>query len=152
MEFPIKAFEINGRGGERVKLDIVEVFGYPDEPSFRGGYDIRCSLEITAGAYTVRTDSYYSATGALAEFYTALKNCYDRLNGQALYNVYCAENDLELTVAFDMGKVYVHGSYREDMASKNRLDFELATDQSYFVEILRDLKKATELFVAIDKR
>lgn len=146
MEYPIKAFEIQGRGGESVKLEIVEVFGYPDQPSFRGGYDIRCDLEILAGAYSVRTDLYYSSTGALYDFYVALQKCYDKLNGKAIYNVYCAENDLDMEIVFDMGRVHITGRYRENIATQNSLYFEFDSDQSYFVEILRDLKKIVSTF------
>lgn len=36
MDFPIKVFEI-GSGQEIIKLEILEVFGFPNEPSFMGG-------------------------------------------------------------------------------------------------------------------
>lgn len=82
MNFPIKCFEIKGFKQERIKLEILEVFGFPDETSFRGGYDIRCNLEINAGIYACRTENYYSSTSALYDFYIALQNCYDNLTAR----------------------------------------------------------------------
>ena len=142
MDYPIKAFEIIGRNDERIKLEITEVYGYPEQTSFRGGYDVVCNLEITAGVYSVYSDHYYSSTGALYDFYTALQKCYDSLNGKAKYAVYCAENDLEFEVVFDQGRVEVIGSYsHDDPTSNNSLHFEFVSDQSYFVAVLNDLKK-----------
>ncbi|MDE7107923.1 MAG: hypothetical protein K2O39_06320 [Clostridiales bacterium] len=127
-------------------MEIIEVYGFPNGTSFRGGYDILCSLEITAEAYTVRSERYYSATGALYDFYVALQNAYDKLNGKAIYNVYCAENDLEFEVTFDNGKVKVSGSYQDNPHVKNVLSFEFISDQSYFKEVLNDLKKIVLMF------
>ena len=146
MDYPIKVFEINSPDGDCIKMEILEVYGFPNGTSFRGGYDILCSLEITAEAYTVRSERYYSATGALYDFYIALQNCYDKLNGKAIYNVYHAENDLDFEVNFDNGKVKVSGSYQDNPHVKNVLSFEFISDQSYFKEVLNDLKKIVLLF------
>lgn len=146
MEYPIKAFEITGRDNARIKLEITEVYDFPNLTSFRGGYDILCNLEITAGVYVMRTDRYYSSTGALYDFYTALKLRYDELNGKAVYHVYHAENDLDFEVVFEQGRVTITGSYRDDPVLKNSLDFEFISDQSYFTEVLNDLKKIIVAF------
>ena len=141
MNLPIKVFEIKGFGQERIKLEISEVFGFPDETSFRGGYDIRCNLEINAGIYTCRTEQYFSTTSAIYNFYVALQNCYDKLNGKAIYSVYCPENDLIFEAAFKQGQVKIEGTYRHDPSVKDVLTFEFNSDQSYFKEVLSDLKK-----------
>ena len=146
MDYPIKVFEIKGFGEESIKLEILEVFGFPNEISFRGGYDIRCNLEITSGLYTFRTEHYYSATSALYDFYVALLNCYNILNGKATYNVYCAENDFVFEVTFNLGQIKVNGKYKDDPIKKNFLNFEFGSDQSYFKEVLSDLKKIVLMF------
>lgn len=146
MEYPIKVFEIKGRGNECIKLEIAETFDFPKRTTFRGGYDIRCSLDITVGIYTAHTDHYYSSTGALYNFYVALQNCYSTLNGKAIYAVYMPENDLTIEVLFDEGRVEIKGQYRDNMVERTSLLFEFVSDQSYFNEVLRDLKKIVLAF------
>ena len=146
MEYPIKVFEI-GSGQERIKLEILEVFGFPKETSFRGGYDVKCNLEITAGVYACRTTNYYTATSALYDFYVALQDCYSKLNGKATYSVYCPENDLVIEVTFTpKGDVYINGKYHDNPPIKDILYFEFGTDQSYFKDVLSDLKKIVLTF------
>ena len=141
MEYPIKVFEI-GSGQECVKMEIVEAFGFPNTTSFRGGYDVRCKLEIRTGVYTCYTENYYTATSALYDFYIALQDCHDKLSGKATYSVYYPENDLVLEVEFTQkGAVYVNGKYHENPTINDILYFELVTDQSYFKDVLSDLKK-----------
>ncbi len=140
MEYPIKVFEIKGCEDESIKLEIVEVFGFPDETSFWGGYDVRCNLEIKVGVYTVRTE-HYSSTGSLYDFYIALLNYYNTLNGKAIYDAYMAEHDLTIEILFNQGQVEVKGQYRYDATKRTSLVFEFVSDQSYFNEVLRDLKK-----------
>ena len=146
MEYPIRVFEIKGYGNECIRLEIAETFGFPNETSFRGGYDVRCSLDITVGIYTAHTDHYYSSTGALYNFYIALQNCYNTLNGKAIYAVSMAENDLTMKVLFNKGKVEIKGHYRDNLAESTSLSFELVSDQSYFNEVLLDLKKVVLAF------
>lgn len=147
MNYPVKVLEITGTRGECIKMEVAEVFGYPSEPSFRGGYDVRCNLEITVGVYACRTTHYYTATSAIHNFYVALTDCYEKLDGTATYNVYCPENDLTLEVTFNKaGRVDLCGKYRDDLAQNTALTFEFVTDQSYFKEILSDLKKLLLMF------
>lgn len=142
MDYPIKAFELVGNGQERIKLEILEAFGFPKETSFRGGYDVRCNLEITVGTYSCRTRQYYTATSALYDFYISLQDCYNKLSGKAVYSVYCPENDLVFEVTFNQsGSVEIVGKYHDNPATKNVLHFEFCTDQSYFKDVLGDLKK-----------
>lgn len=141
MEYPIKAFEIKGLSNEHIKLEITEVFGFPDETSFRGGYDIKCNLEIVSGNYGIRTDNYYSSTGALYNFYNELSKCYNDLKGLATYKLNYPENDFDLNIKFDKLGVAISGKYQDDPVVKNILNFEFTSDQSYFKEVICDLKK-----------
>lgn len=141
MDYPIKVFEIKGFSGERIKLEITDVFGFPNETSFRGGYDVKCNLEISSGPYSVRTNNYYSSTGALYNFYDELFKCYNDLNGMASYNLDFPENYFDLNVKFDEYGVNISGKYQDDSIIKNILNFEFTSDQSYFKEVVSDLKK-----------
>ena len=146
MESVIKAFEINGTKSEIIKLEINEVYGFPKETSFRGGYDIKCNLWISSGIYSINTDSYFSSTGALYNFYDQLKQCYETLNGKASYEVYCAENYLLFDILFKDGKVSISGQYRHDPMLKNILYFEFESDQSYFVPVIKYLEQLIKRF------
>lgn len=146
MEQPLKAFEINDGKGNFIKLAINEIYGYPNEPSFRGGYDINCDLTIKSGLYCVETDRYLSTTGALYNFYSGLNKAYKDLNGSVKYEVYTPENDLTFTVTFESGNVKITGKYQDDPAEKNILNFEFRSDQSFFPEVLRDLKTVFNFF------
>lgn len=139
-------FEIRGKKGELVKAEIVEVFGFPEETSFRGGYEIRCSLEISVGNYSVKTANYFSSTGALYNFYKDLEVCFEKLSGTAVYGVYLPDTPFDLMVAFDAGKVNIDGMYQDDPSKKNRLFFEFESDQSYFNNVLFDLKSVAYKF------
>ncbi|MDE6356045.1 MAG: hypothetical protein K2L67_02265 [Clostridia bacterium] len=141
MDYPIKVFEIKGISGERIKLEIIEVFGFPKETSFRGGYDVSCNLEISSGLYNMRTNHYYSSTGALYNFYNELLKCYNDLIGMASYKLNYPENYLDLNVEFDEYGVNISGKYQDDPTVENFLNFEFTSDQSYFREVLSELKK-----------
>lgn len=141
MDYPIKVFEIKGFSGERIILEITEVFGFPDETSFRGGYDVQCDLEISCGPYSIRTNRYYSSTGALYNFYNELLRCYKDLKGIASYKLNCPENYFDLNITFDEHGVNISGKYQDDPVVKNYLNFEFTSDQSYFIEVVSDLKK-----------
>ena len=73
MELPITAFYIKGLNNDFIKLEILEIYGFPAETSFRGGYDIKCRLEISCGIYHLLTDNYFSSTDALLQFLENLK-------------------------------------------------------------------------------
>lgn len=141
MDYPIKVFELKGFSGELIKLEIIEVFGFPNETSFRGGYDVKCNMEISSGLYCVRTDHFYSSTGALYNFYNELLKCYNNLKGIASYKLNCPENYFDLNVKFDEYGVNISGKYQDEPVVKNILNFEFASDQSYFKEVISDLKK-----------
>ncbi len=64
MELPIKAFCLNGYD-EKIELTITEVFGFPDNTSYEGGYDIKGILDIEIGCYKVHCTDFYLATGIL---------------------------------------------------------------------------------------
>ena len=146
MDYPIKIFEIKGSSGERIKLEITEVFGFPDETSFRGGYDVKCNLEMNFGPYSMNTDGYYSSTGALFNFYTELLKCYNDLKGSAAYRPDFPENNFDLSIEFDEHGVNISGRYQDDPAVNNILSFEFNSDQSYFKEVVGDLKKVVLQF------
>ena len=144
--FPVTAFEIRGKDNEYIRLEISEIYGFPNETSFRGGYDIKCRLEIASGVYGLATDNYFSSTGALRALYSGLSKCYAELSGKCSYGVFHAENDLTFDISFEQGQVAVFGRYQDEDFRNNILCFEFDSDQSYFSQVLADLKNVLKLF------
>lgn len=141
------SFTIGSPAGEYIKLEILEVYGFPDRTSFHGGYDILCRLEIRSGVYGAVTNGYYSCTGAIYKFYTALEKCHAALCGKCGYSVpFAAENELDFTAEFDGGAVTIRGEYIDDPHVENALKFEFPTDQSYLSSTLAELKAIVNMF------
>ena len=143
---PVTAFDIRGANNERVKLEITEVYEFPQITSVYGGYDIKCRLQIDSDVYRLRTDDYYSATGMLWAFFKGLNKCYSELNGKCSFDGDCEGKDLSFDVYFAQGRVVVCGKYQNDRMRKNILEFEFCSDQSYFASVLTDLRKVVDMF------
>ena len=60
-------FCLNGYNGEKIRLDLNEVIGFPNNTSIEGGYDIICTLVIDSACYHIEHDRLYSATGRSEE-------------------------------------------------------------------------------------
>lgn len=138
-------FCLNGGQNENIKMELIDVLGFPESTSYEGGYDIICRLLIDIGSYHINCDKLYSATGALYRFSDELKNCYAKLNGQAEYRL-LLENDFSFTVKMTRaGHAIIHGSFQERPDKDNVFSFEIETDQSSFppvfqgIDILKDV-------------
>ena len=147
IELPMKAFCLMGRAGEdKIELIIDEIFGFPEETSFEGGYDFRGTLTIHAGSYKVRSKHYFSSTGILCNLYASLVKCYDSLEGMAKYARMYEKNfefELKMTKA---GHAIINGEYTEYLHLLNVLTFEIETDQTCVRYAINDLKQVVDLF------
>lgn len=131
-------------GQDSVRLVLDELSGFPEEPSYFGGYDARGTVEVRCGNYYVRGSLCFS-TGQVSEFLSELKSAYDVLAGQACFR--SSEGNLEMTVTIDSrGHVAVAGSYQEEHLDKTRLIFELRADQTYLCELLTQLRRFAEQY------
>ena len=145
MELPIKAFKLEGYDG-KIGLYIEEVFGFPNERSFHGGYDMKGKLIIEVGCYKVDYDNYYFSTSNLSNFLSELESCYEVLSGSAQY-----KDDYEQDLMFELemkesGHTKIVGSFQSNLAIGNELKFELNSDQSYLVYTIEDIRNVLELF------
>lgn len=142
----MEIFTFNGYDGEKIALKLKEVIGFPDSTSYEGGYDIICSLEIGVGCYKAKFDRYYSATGALYSFSNQLKECYERLKGEAKYAL-LLENDLIFTVTMgSSGHATVKGKFQERPDINNVLSFEMDTDQSCFLSVINGIESLKDKY------
>lgn len=137
------AFRIDGIG-EYIELSIDELFGYPKEISYGGGYGAKGTLSITSGHYSV-VAAHYFTTGELYHFYRKLKKCYESVVGKAV--LYNTEKELELSCEFNkLGHVILIGKFQEISSVDNILQFEIHTDQTQIQTTLSQLSDVVDVF------
>ena len=136
IELPMLAFKLTGTD-ENIGLSINEVYGFPEEIAYGGGYGAKGTLEISVGSYYVHADHYFT-TGELYTFLCQLQKCYDSICGEAfLVN---NEQELQLNICFEKnGKVIVSGEFQEHPYVDTKLIFEMATDQAAISTVIREL-------------
>ncbi len=145
MELPIKAFCLNGNN-EKIEFTIDEVFGFPSQTSYEGGYDVKGFLEIRVGCYHVYCNNFYSSTGILYNLLTSLYLCYANLYGVANYK-HLLENDLAFSLEMTkFGHATVIGQFQENPSVNNILNFEFETDQTCIKDAINDLKNISSIF------
>ena len=140
---PMLAFRITGID-EFIELTIDEVWGFPNEISYGGGYGAKGRLSICAGEYSVSAMHYFT-TGELYRFFMGLKQCYAILNGEVVLEN--NEGALELKCMFNKhGHVFASGMFRADSVVKNILFFEIETDQTQLNNSISDLQTVYKIF------
>lgn len=143
---PDSTIRLRGRDGGELSLAINEAIGFPTATSYEGGYDIICTLKIKVGYYSVECDRYYSATGCLYRFQQELEQCYHSLQGTATYQM-LLENDLIFSVRMKKGgHAVIKGNYQERPDIENRLNFEMETDQTCLLEVIRKIEQVKEKY------
>lgn len=131
-------FCLRGDDG-KICLELNKSFGFPDETSIEGGYDIVCTVTIDAGAYHAKFTPYYSATEPVFRFCKELQDCYNTLEGTASYAL-AYETDLKFDVQMlSRGKAIIVGIFQADSSRENILQFEINTDQSYFKSVIDEI-------------
>ena len=73
-----------GTGTDWVRITLNEVHDFPDTTSDFGGYDVDGEVAIRCGACSVH-DSLWFSTGEVWDFYSALREAYEALAGEALF-------------------------------------------------------------------
>ena len=142
-DLPILAFRMTGID-ELIELTIDEIWGFPNETNWAGGYAAKGILTIRAGTYFVSAVHYFT-TGELYDFSTGLKNGYNTLKGEAILEN--TERELELKCEFNkFGHVIVSGVFQAHPAINNILSFEIKTDQTQIKECISNLQAVYEIF------
>ena len=133
----MEEFELKGENGI-ITVEIEKTFDFPNKTCFKGGYECVVGIKIRVGSYSVKS-SFYTSTGELFKFYEKLKTCQSELNGVAEFDSY--EQNLELTVKSDSGKISIFGTYQENLGIDNKLEFDFNSDQSYFKKSVEQLER-----------
>ena len=133
----MNSFTIKGEA-DFVRINLEEVFGFPDETSHWGGYDVNASIEIKSGNFQVRS-TFYTSTGELFEFYERIKKCNEVLKGFVLYENY--EKNLSMKASYDdLGHLEISGTFSENDNFRNKLNFEFNSDQSFIRYTIEELE------------
>ena len=131
-------FIIDGKQGF-IQIEFNEVFGFPDETSFDGGYDVRGKLSLKSENYYVKDAEVWFTTGQIYTLYKQLQKAYKLLKGSITFS------NRDETFKFEMkfnrsGQIEIEGSFQEFLDKENILQFEFLSDQSYLIATLEELK------------
>lgn len=139
----MEEFTVKG-GGDFIKIELSEVFGFPEETCHWGGYDTRATLVLKIGSYNVKSD-FYTSTGEIYNLYVALAKSNKTLTGKVEYSSY--EGNLILSLTYNkLGQIMIEGEFREKLHLRNQLSFEFESDQSYISSSLVELEKIVEKY------
>ncbi|MHC8949121.1 WapI family immunity protein [Sphingobacterium hungaricum] len=133
----MESFLLKGENGY-IKVELEQVFDFPNGTSHWGGYDVKTNIEIKSGNFKVNS-SFYTSTGEIYLFYNSLKEKNNLLSGQVFYKNY-EENTLITLTYDDLGHIVVEGTFSEENQLSNNLDFEFHTDQSYIKYTIKELE------------
>ena len=134
----VNEFVIGGKQGF-IRIEIIEVIGFPNETSFKGGYEVKGKIDIKCGNYFVKDAELWFSTGQIYEFFIELQKCYRQLNG--IVN-FAPESNLKFEMYFNkLGQVTIQGYFQELLSEENILHFEFESEQSYLFSTLEELQK-----------
>ena len=149
MDLPMIAFTLEGENGS-ISLEIDEVFGFPEETAYGGGFGACGAMHIQAegltGTWSVDVKHYFN-TGELNRFEKELARCYENLGLSGTATLENAECELELALSFGKtGHVAITGKFEEHSHLNNMLHFEIGSDQTYIPKMLSQLRCVREVF------
>jgi len=147
MHLPIKAFCLKGStGNEKIEIIIEDIFGFPHETCYDGGYDFRGIANVHIGNFKVNDAPVFCSTGALYRLLMSLKQCYQSLEGTASL-FHSLENNLTFVLSMTkLGHAVIEGEYQEISHVNTKLVFEMETDQTCILSTINELQTIENLF------
>ncbi|XEC96710.1 hypothetical protein AB6A23_09350 [Paenibacillus tarimensis] len=104
-------FKIKGHQGY-IYLSLEEVFGFPNETSHFGGYDVRGVFEVRSCYYFAKGELWFS-TGEVFSFYNQLKDAYKSISGEASFINSEANAEIKIVFNAKRGHVVISGYFKE---------------------------------------
>ncbi|MBS1772214.1 MAG: hypothetical protein JST82_05095 [Bacteroidetes bacterium] len=139
----MEGFSIIGDHGNYIKLSFKNVWGFPNQTSWLGGYDLNVILQVKSYNFSGNGD-YYTSTGEIYQFYKQLETCNESLSGIAEYE--SQESPIKFTIQYtDFGHVTISGIC-EDIYNNNKLKFKFESDQSFIQQTLIELKAIVDRY------
>ncbi|RFU69387.1 hypothetical protein [Bacillus sp. V59.32b] len=137
-------FIIAGKQGF-IRIELSEVYGFPNETSYLGGYDVKGIVEIKSGNYFVKDAELWFSTGQVYQFFNQLQKCYNDLKGCVTFSE--SENNLKIDLSFNkFGQINIQGYFQEVAHQENILQFEFESEQSYLVSTLHQLQNIVDQY------
>ncbi|QIZ08572.1 hypothetical protein HFZ78_19195 [Priestia megaterium] len=137
-------FEIAGKQGF-IKIELIEVYGFPNETSYLGGYDVKGKIDIRSGNYYVKDAEIWFSTGQVYQFFIQLQKCYNQLKGSCTFSE--SENNLKIEFNFNrVGQINIQGYFQEVTHQENILHFEFESEQSYLISTLHQLNNMVDQY------
>ncbi|WP_213188651.1 WapI family immunity protein [Cloacibacterium caeni] len=134
----MEKLSIKGESGNFIEIIYLEVYGFPDNTSHFGGYDVLAKINLKSEDFTINSD-FYTSTGEIYNFFENLEKCNKNLSGSVKF-ISCEDN-LEFFVSYNnLGHVNINGSFHNHSILNNKLTFELISDQSYISETLKNFQ------------
>lgn len=131
-------FSIEGSTGF-IRIEIKEVFGFPNQTSHFGGYDTESTIALKSNGFSVKSD-FWDSTGKLYDLYQCLKKTHSELHGDVKFT--SSEYNLSFVISYNnVGHVTIKGEFKEDYPESNLLQFEIVSDQSYLNKTLTELRQ-----------
>jgi hypothetical protein len=144
LPLPMLAFSLEGEDSY-IELTIEEVWGYPNETSYGGGYGAKGKLTIKEGEYSVNNAAHYFTTGELYKFLQELQQCYEKLEGVAYLGN--TEHELDLKCTFNRkGHVVINGRFQSRQDIETILIFEIRSEQTQILAAIFALKAVVKIF------
>ncbi|MHB8208138.1 WapI family immunity protein [Mucilaginibacter sp.] len=139
----MEEFTLKGNGSY-LKIELVEVYGFPESTSHSGGYDTKSIVEIYSDGFKVSSIVWIS-TGEIFEFYRSLKQTNQLLIGTAY--LYHLEGNLECNATYgNDGHISIRGIFSKQNMLDNQLKFHFESDQSYIQSTLIELEIITNKY------
>lgn len=131
-------FEIKGKDA-LIRIEILEVLGFPNTTHFDGGFDCNLHIIITVEGYSVNSN-FYATTKNLITFREQLRESQNKLKGTVEF--YHRESNLKLKLDYcKTGNISVSGNFQKHLSTDNILEFDFGSDQSYMSNTLYQLEK-----------
>ncbi len=133
-------FTIRGEA-DFIRLNYIEVIGFPNDTCYWGGYDAPVILEIKSRHFSVK-ETLYTSTGESFEFAERLKIANEKVERVVQFGSY--KRNLEFSMTYDNhGHVTIKGQFSEQNEFSNELLFEFNSDQSFVEETLDEISLIT---------
>ena len=144
----IEGFTIQGEGGDYLKFEFQEVYGFPNSVGPWGGYDVRASLNIKAEGFCV-SSSFYTSTGDFFNLYQQFIICNEQVSGSVQFA--SCEDNLKFTAHYDIsGHITIKGTFWKINQCENELHFEIMSDQTYITELVSQMRPLVNKYGGIE--
>ena len=138
-ELPYKIFSLNNDSGDNIELVLTDMYDYPNNTNFGGGYEFCGSFKLQIHSTLLQKMNFYFTTSDLHDFYKELLNCNEKLNGQAKYKPKCNDaTPINIEVKYEKnGQCGIKCTYKD---CDDIFNFCFSSNQSYIQQTINELQ------------